>query len=79
MDPGDGILKAIDDAKAHAVEASDIMAKYFKVDPQKYSAILEGSNLPTSNATANTLARAKAPGRSSRSPHAHLRSGRKCA
>ena len=36
------ILKAIDYAKAHPVEASEIMAKYFEVDPQKYRAILEG-------------------------------------
>ena len=36
------ILKAIDYAKAHPVEASAIMAKYFEVDPQKYRAILEG-------------------------------------
>jgi NitT/TauT family transport system substrate-binding protein len=36
------ILKAIDYAKAHPVKASEIMAKYFEVDPQKYRAILEG-------------------------------------
>jgi NitT/TauT family transport system substrate-binding protein len=36
------ILKAIDYAKANPVEASEIMAKYFEVDPQKYRAILEG-------------------------------------
>jgi NitT/TauT family transport system substrate-binding protein len=36
------ILKAIDYAKANPVEASEIMAKYFEVDPQKYRTILEG-------------------------------------
>lgn len=36
------ILKAIDYAKANPVEASEIMAKYFEVDPKKYRAILEG-------------------------------------
>jgi NitT/TauT family transport system substrate-binding protein len=36
------ILKAIDYAKAHPLEASEIMAKYFEVDPQKYRDILKG-------------------------------------
>jgi len=36
------ILKAIDYAKTNPVEASEIMAKYFEMDPQKYRAILKG-------------------------------------
>jgi len=36
------ILKAIDYAKANPVEASEVVAKYFEVDPKKYRAILGG-------------------------------------
>lgn len=36
------LLKAIDYAKANPVEASEIMAKYFDVDPKKYRDILSG-------------------------------------
>lgn len=36
------LLKAIDYAKAHPVEASEIMAKYFEVDPPNYRALLNG-------------------------------------
>lgn len=36
------VLKAIDYAKARPVEASEVMAKYFEVDPAKYRAILQG-------------------------------------
>jgi NitT/TauT family transport system substrate-binding protein len=36
------VLKAIDYAKANPIEASELMAKYFQVDPQKYRVLLEG-------------------------------------
>jgi len=36
------ILKAIDYAKAHPIEASEIMATYFEVEPAKYRAIVSG-------------------------------------
>jgi NitT/TauT family transport system substrate-binding protein len=36
------ILKAIEYANANPVEASEVVAKYFEVDPKKYRAVLEG-------------------------------------
>ena len=71
----DGILKAIDDAKAHPIEASEIMAKYFEVIRRSTAPFSKGSHLPISNATASTSALGTTPGRSFKSLRAHLRSG----
>jgi hypothetical protein len=64
----DGILEAIDFAKAHPVEASEIMAKYFEVDPQKYRAILEGVAFADLQRNREYFGTPKKPDRSFRSP-----------